>query len=192
MQTKRCNKCGEVKPVSEYYKKKWRKCGVRSECKLCTSKMNKKFRQENPEYFKKHYQENLEYYREHKKEYYQENREAISEKNKEYYKDNRKCRLEYSKKYYQENREYCYAKVAEYRAKKAQATPPWLCRDLKKEMEEIYSTCPEGYHVDHIVPIKGETVCGLHVPWNLQHLPAKDNIAKGNRYWPDMWELEYG
>lgn len=51
----------------------------------------------------------------------------------------------------------------------------------KKDIIDFYSNRPDGYHVDHIIPLNGELVSGLHVLQNLQYLPAVDNIRKGNK-----------
>ena len=55
--------------------------------------------------------------------------------------------------------------------------------DKRKKLEELTGV---RWDVDHIVPLKGTTVNGLHVPWNMQLLPKTQNIKKGNRVWPDM------
>lgn len=66
-----------------------------------------------------------------------------------------------------------------YRAAQLQALPGWA--DLSV-IAEFYKNCPIGKHVDHIVPLQGELVCGLHVIENLRYLDAVDNCSKGNKF----------
>lgn len=65
-----------------------------------------------------------------------------------------------------------------YRAAKIKRTPAWVNKD---EIAEFYRACPKGFHVDHVIPLRGKTVCGLHVIGNLQYLPAIENVRKGNK-----------
>ena len=71
------------------------------------------------------------------------------------------------------------AAEAKRRASKLNRTPMWS--DLEK-IQKIYMDCPVGHHVDHIVPLQGITVSGLHVPDNLQYLLARDNMSKSNKF----------
>lgn len=68
-----------------------------------------------------------------------------------------------------------------YVADKGQRTPRWADT---KAIVEIYKNCPPGHHVDHIVPLRAKNACGLHVPHNLQYLPALENMRKNNRLQP--------
>lgn len=78
---------------------------------------------------------------------------------------------------------------AKRNAQKLCATPKWLSIDHIKMIEDFYakavsltSSTGIAYQVDHIVPLQGVNVCGLHVPWNLQVLTASENAAKRNRH----------
>ena len=71
--------------------------------------------------------------------------------------------------------------------RRAMATPKWVDQEA---ILAVYTECRrrraagEEVEVDHIVPIVGESVCGLHVPWNLQIIPSASNNVKRNRELP--------
>lgn len=65
------------------------------------------------------------------------------------------------------------------KALKLDRIPSWA--DLEK-IKEVYKKCPEGCHVDHIVPLQGKLVSGLHVENNLQYLTATENLHKSNTF----------
>lgn len=71
------------------------------------------------------------------------------------------------------------ARQSHRRAAQIQRTPKWV--DLEA-IKKFYEACPPGMHVDHIVPLRGKEVCGLHVPWNLQYLTASENSRKSNKF----------
>lgn len=70
-------------------------------------------------------------------------------------------------------------RLAKYRALKALAMPIWV--DLI-ELKNVYTNAPENLDVDHIIPLQGNEVCGLHVPWNLQYLTRGQNATKSNSF----------
>ncbi len=74
------------------------------------------------------------------------------------------------------------------RRKHRQATPPWITRQQKSEIRQLYQiaitmtkTTGEQYVVDHIVPLRSDMVCGLHVPWNLRVMTQEENLKKSNK-----------
>jgi hypothetical protein len=76
------------------------------------------------------------------------------------------------------NPNYWTHAAAKRRAALRRAVPTWADLDAIKA---FYAACPPGYHVDHIHPLQGKTVCGLHVLENLQYLTAAENLRKYNR-----------
>jgi hypothetical protein len=71
------------------------------------------------------------------------------------------------------------AYLAARKSRVKQATPPWA--DLKC-IEAFYRACPKGHHVDHIIPLNGRNVSGLHTMKNLRYLPAGENLKKSNKF----------
>ena len=101
----------------------------------------------------------------------------------------RTCRASARRNFYLANKDYELSKSRQWRRGKRKGTPVWLSEDQLQEIALVYQlardcklTTGEPYEVDHIVPINGKNVCGLHVPWNLQILPADMNRGKGCRF----------
>ena len=81
------------------------------------------------------------------------------------------------------------ANKIKYESKLSRATPRWLTEEDWKTMNALYEDARRlsketgiKHQVDHIIPINGDTVSGLHVPSNLQILTQSQNVAKSNRY----------
>ncbi len=157
---KQCSKCNETKELTEFHKDKGCRQGVKNTCKVCKLKS--------------------------KKEWYTKNKEEIVEKAKEYRINNPdKCR-QARKKWDSANVGMVRAKEARRRAAKLERRVAWADEDLIKEVynQAAYMRKELGMdvHVDHIIPLRGKYVSGLHVGNNLQIIPATTNLAKGNRY----------
>lgn len=174
MNTKVCKICCVEKTLDSFHKARECKFGVMNQCKTCISLRNKE-----------RYPEIREEMLRQKAEQYKENPSKFLERSKRFDPEKRKAGRA---AWVERNRPYVVAKNAARRAMRLKATPPWLTEEDKQAIRDIYKlaatkTKEEGivYHVDHIIPLKGEVVRGLHVPWNLQVIPAKENLSKGNR-----------
>lgn len=128
-------------------------------------------------------------------------RESVVEKKHQWYLANREQVIaraasrphhvvkEYKQAWKERNITWVRADTKARRRKHRQATPKWLSRKQKAEIRQIYEiaitmtkTTGEQYVVDHIVPLRSDVVCGLHVPWNLRVITQEENLKKSNKH----------
>jgi hypothetical protein len=130
--------------------------------------------------------------------YYQSNKEACDERRKQWRDKNPakpkvftpeqlEKKRESARRFYERNKPAFLASWARRRAAKIQRTIR-LSDEHAAEINRLYAeakrmTSMTGvpHHVDHIAPLQGEMVSGLHVPWNLRVVPATENLSKGAR-----------
>ena len=114
------------------------------------------------------------------------NREKVLARKKRYREQAKEKIYAYNKAYEKANRGMTAAICARKRYKRVKATPPFAdfekIKAVYREANRLSKETGVTHHVDHIVPINGKTVCGLHVSWNLQVLPAIANIRKSNNW----------
>lgn len=181
---KHCNTCNQTKQTSEFSKRKASPDGLSAKCKQCDSAAKRQWREKNKDK-----------YQEYNKEYHQRNKEKVNSRSAAWRQENPERAKRNVREWHRRNPEIANAHSRLYRHEKRHPRRFWQCDEHRKEVERIYEEKLKlnreaggvAYHVDHIVPLKGQTVCGLHVPWNLQIVPAKENMSKGNRTWPNMW-----
>lgn len=173
---KKCGKCGEVKELTAFNKNKARKDGYQNYCKECLAVSKAAWSARNPTYnrdwHRSNYDSQLEKRRAYFQQYYLDNKEVIDKKNRDHY-----CRNKVSYRVRQANR----------RAFEIKASPGWSDAEKVKAYYDVCAFFNEvngytKYHVDHIVPLKGRSVCGLHVHNNLQIITAYENRSKSNRF----------
>ena len=172
-----CAKCNVDKPLDQFCKNKNRKGGYHYYCRECHSKSNKRWRDDN-----------LEQALATSAKYRKANKKACHAASKAWEKANPEKVKAWRAVYNKENAGYLQEKCVRYRVGKRNRTPKWLNESqllaikCKYQVAAMYNREGlERWHVDHIVPLQGKTVSGLHVPWNLRVIPAKLNQQKSNR-----------
>ena len=197
---KECYDCKENKELTSFGKLTSSKDGLNHRCLECAKIKLRKWRKENPEKEaalklkgKSYYSNNIDKEANRKKLYYVNNTEIIKERCTNWAKENPDKIKAKESRYFKRHPGKKNAKTAKRRAAKLQATPNLLNKEQLKEIESFYIKAKEmeketgiKYHVDHIIPLNGKTVSGLHVPWNLQILEASENIRKSNKLLGDI------
>jgi hypothetical protein len=127
-------------------------------------------------------------------------REAVKDAKHDWYLENREqviaaantrpahVKREYQAAWKERNKTWVRADTKARRRKHREATPPWLSRKQKSAIRQMYQvaitltqTTGEQYVVDHIVPLRSDVVCGLHVAWNLRVITQSENLQKSNK-----------
>lgn len=141
----------------------------------------------SPDWHREYYQANRDEILAKHRDYNTANAEAISKQKQEYYITNKEHILKRSSTYSKANPDVKAAACMKRKAVKLQATPKWLTAEDWYKIRLMYKiaakvTAQTGIkmHVDHIYPLQGKTVCGLHCPDNLQILTETENLSKGN------------
>lgn len=137
--------------------------------------------------YRKHAEEIKEHHRVQWQEHprTEEQKRAAIRRAKAWMQNNRERRREIARAWVRNHPADALAACRRRQTQKLHATPSWVDQEAIKQIYQEAHAMSERdgikYHVDHIVPLRGKNVCGLHVPWNLQIIPASENMRKSNK-----------
>lgn len=158
---KKCSKCAQNKSYEFFGIQRRSKDGMSAWCKPCKKNYNSSW--------------------------FKNNRESENERIRDWYEENREKKNKSNSIWQSNNKSLVNAATAKRRATKRLAIPKWLSKEDLIAIKQFYRSAMEitkssgiKHEVDHIVPIQGKEVCGLHVPWNLQILTKSENLSKSN------------
>ena len=120
-----------------------------------------------------------------KKEYYERNKDAVIDRAQA---RDTKTVTGYKTAYKERNPDLYKELVSLRRRRFRLATPKWLSAEQRMDIRLKYRLAIElsrrtgiRHAVDHIIPLQGDNVCGLHVPWNLEVVTQEENLKKSNK-----------
>ena len=164
MDTKECTKCGEVKPLTEFYKRSDRP-SHRPDCKQCQRSKSSRYRKANAN--------------------------EVNSRRRAHYASTAEDQRARRRDWASNNSGTVLAANARRKQSQRQRTVSWakdqLIAAYYKEAKRLEELTGIKFHVDHIIPLQGELVSGLHVETNLQLLPAHENIGKSNSFDPETF-----
>lgn len=189
---KMCWGCGYLRPFTAFAKNARKVDGLQTQCKDCMNFARKQWDLRNAAYVKQRSKEKWSdtEARGRYDAWRAENQQTINARNKQWANTNRSKARASVNAWDRANKP---RKVQQKRMRKGmqeRATPAWANHEAMQQYYVLarFLTCELGidFHVDHVVPIKSDIVCGLHSHTNLAISIGAWNIAKHNRYWPDM------
>ena len=170
--TKKCHRCGKVKPYYDFYKNRSKKDGLQSQCKECLSETHKKWYKNNVDKARKSHKEwynkNKEYASKTRKDYYYRNRDIILEKHKQYRKDHKevyeeyrtknKARIQqYKKEYQKKNKDKVRMWHKKYRESHKEQIAEYGRKYRENNKRKINKTHIDRLHKDPIYKMKEQT-----------------------------------
>jgi hypothetical protein len=206
MNLQACSKCKVEKPlVTGFYKNAKCASGYDTVCKECKCsyqavrrttfveqerEYNRAYRQQNKEQIserRRAYRErNAEQIKVLKREYYLRNKAVIDAKNSEWQRNNPERVAKRNAKWKRSNPDKVTIQTIRRLEHIKRATPAWANEFFIQEAYHIAKVRGEKvggqWHVDHVIPLRGKLVCGLHVENNLQVIPAKANLLKNAKF----------